>query len=138
MKSSLMRRSTCFEGILSGRAILLVSGVVIGELENAPPEVKRVYADIPRTLWSRIDASPEANTLSEAYLKAGVVTPRSALDAMHVALATIGHADALVSWNYRDLVRLDRIEQFSSVNVVQGYGEIRIVSPKEVRFDDNR
>jgi hypothetical protein len=76
--------------------------------------------------------------LQQAYLAAGVLGKRSEGDAAHVAVASVARVDAIVSWNFRDLVREDRIRGFNRVNLGAGYGLIMIVSPQEVRFDDDQ
>ena len=48
------------------------------------------------------------------------------------ALATIARVDALVSWNFKHIVRLEKIQLFNSVNVQSGYPELNIRSPREV------
>lgn len=51
---------------------------------------------------------------------------------LHIALATIADVDVLVSWNFRHIVRLDKIRLFNAVNIEQGYKPISIYSPREV------
>jgi hypothetical protein len=51
---------------------------------------------------------PEADALADAYLGHGIIGPGSRSDARHVALATIGRVDVLVSWNFRHIVNLGR------------------------------
>ena len=53
-------------------------------------------------------------------------------DMLHIALATVAEADVLVSWNFRHIVRLDRIRLFNAVNLEQGYKTLTIYSPREV------
>ena len=74
--------------------------------------------------------------LARAYLDAGVVGPRSREDALHVAAATIARADAIVSWNFKHIVRLDKMKAYNQFNVALGYAAITIISPKEVSFDE--
>lgn len=38
----------------------------------------------------------------------------------------------LVSWNFRHIVRLDKIRLFNAVNLEQGYKPLTIYSPREV------
>jgi len=59
-----------------------------------------------------------------------------AASATHVALATINRADAIVSWNFRHIARLDKMKLYNQVNFSLGYGILAIVSPKEVVFDE--
>jgi len=62
----------------------------------------------------------------------GIVGPGGRSDALHVALATIGRVDVMVSWNFRHIVNLGRIRMFNAVNLEQGYGLIEIRTPREV------
>jgi hypothetical protein len=52
----------------------------------------------------------------------------------HVAVCTVSQIDFLVSWNFRHLVNVAREKSFSSVNLLQGYQPIRIVSPLELIY----
>ena len=45
---------------------------------------------------------------------------------LHIATATVAQADVLVSWNFRHIVRLDRIRLFNAVNIEAGYRELAI------------
>lgn len=53
-------------------------------------------------------------------------------DAMHVALASIGRVDAIVSWNFKHLVDPRRARAFNGVNLAKGYGLIEIRSPVDI------
>ena len=75
--------------------------------------------------------------LAHAHLTAKVVTVKSRGDAEHVAYATVARVDAIVSWNFKHIVRLDRIKGFNRVNFENGYGVLQIISPKEVYFDES-
>lgn len=74
--------------------------------------------------------------LAHAYLRAGVLGKRWLGDCQHVAAATVARADAIVSWNFKHIVRPERIKGYHQVNLALGYGLVTIVSPKEVGFDD--
>ncbi len=81
--------------------------------------------------------SDEAAELAQAYLDHGIGGPGSRADALHVALATVGRVDVLVSWNFKHVVNLGKIRLFNAVNLEQGYGLIEIRTPKEV-VDDKK
>ena len=61
-----------------------------------------------------------------------MVGPSSSYDAHHVALASIGKVDYIVSWNFKHLVHIEKIRGFNSVNLRLGYSLIDIRTPKEV------
>jgi hypothetical protein len=58
-------------------------------------------------------------------------------DGLHVALATIAQADVLVSWNFRHIVRFEKIRLFNAANLEHGYKPLQIFSPREVASDDS-
>jgi hypothetical protein len=53
-----------------------------------------------------------------------------------VAAATVARADAIVSWNFKPIVRIDKMRGYNQVNLQTGFGLLSIVSPQEVRFDE--
>ena len=118
--------------IQHGRAILLVSDVLVDELADAPVEVQAILADIPETAVERLARTPETARLRNAYLSARVVGRAHARDAEHIAHATVARADLMVSWNFRHIVHWDKIRLFNAVNLREGYLPIEIRSPREV------
>ena len=106
------------------------------EVKGAPEAVRLIFQSIPLGHRELIPLSREIHDLAEAYMTAGVVGRRWSEDCLHVASATICRADAIVSWNFKHIVRLDRIRGFNAVNLAEGYGMIAIISPKEVNFDE--
>jgi hypothetical protein len=73
--------------------------------------------------------------LRDAYIAARIVGPKWLDDATHVAAASIAGADAVVSWNFRHIVRVDRINAYNRVNERLGYRRLTIVTPLEVTRD---
>lgn len=120
----------------SGRLILLLSDVVVAEIEPAPANVKRILDELPERCIRRVPISTDVAALRDAYLLAEVVGVRSADDATHVAAATVARADAILSWNFKHIVHLDRIKQYNQVNLANGYGMITILSPKDMTHVD--
>jgi hypothetical protein len=51
---------------------------------------------------------------------------------LHIALAAVASVDVVVSWNFRHIVRLDKIQMFNGVNIERGYRALAIYSPREV------
>lgn len=124
------------DAAVAGRIVLLVSSIVADELAEAPSGVQDVVRRLPRAALENVPVTEEMLELRDAYLRAGVVGPRRVDDAGHVAVASVAAADAIVSWNFRHIVRLDKIKAYNAVNRSRGYPELTILSPKEVRFDE--
>ncbi|MEE9293382.1 MAG: hypothetical protein V3W34_00240 [Phycisphaerae bacterium] len=51
---------------------------------------------------------------------------------MHVAGASVGGVDMIVSWNFKHIVHFEKINGYHGVNLICGYKLVSIYSPKEV------
>ena len=115
-----------------GVALLLISDLMITELQRAPVVVQSVLNQLPIAATEDVRVSDESRALRDAYLAAGVVGPAHRNDAHHVALASIARANMIVSWNFKHIVHFDKIRGFNAVNLRDGYAPIAIYSPLEV------
>ena len=70
--------------------------------------------------------------LVAAYEARGILPVRFRADMFHIALATLAEVDALVSWNFKHIVRLEKIRLFNAVNAELGCQVLSILSPREV------
>ena len=117
---------------ISGDAVFLMSNLLVQELSPAPLEVQHVLDNLPVANVERLDISDEALQLQAFYINELVVGPACANDALHVALATVAHADVIVSWNFKHIVHLDKMRGFNAINLREGYPQLTILSPLEV------
>ncbi len=124
------------DAIHAKKFLVMMSDVVLDEIVGAPENVKDLLADLPESQLFRVEVTEEVKKLRDEYLARKILTPKSLDDATHVALATINRADAIVSWNFKHIVRLDKMKLYNQVNFSLGYGILEIVSPKEVLFDE--
>jgi hypothetical protein len=89
-----------------------------------------------------LSVTEEALSVLTAYENHNVIGARFRNDMLHIALATVAEVDVLVSWNFRHIVRLDKIQQFNGINIELGYKTLAIYSPREVttygREDSNQ
>jgi hypothetical protein len=120
------------EGVRQGRFVLLTSEIVLTELQDAPEEVRSILPSLPEEAVEPVTIGEEVLALRDAYLDAGILRPRWLDDAGHVAAATVARADAITSWNFRHIVRLDKMKDYNEVNVENGYGTLTIISPREL------
>ena len=115
-----------------GEIVLLLSDLLFQELEDAPPDVVEVLADLPEDAYETVTSNEEVEGLQRAYMDAGVLGPAWEDDALHVAIATVYRADLVVSWNFKHIVHVAKIRRFNAVNLVHGHAAIDIRSPLEV------
>ena len=121
-----------WSALLHGRWHALVSTLTVDELAKAPAEVRGLLEDLPAANRRILAVTEEAEALAGHYLDARVLGSTGRGDALHVAVATLSTAKAIVSWNFRHLVNLRRVEGFNGVNLLMGYRPIDIRTPREV------
>ncbi len=121
-----------FADIKAGRFILVISATTLRELDQAPDEVQKVLNELAPKNVEIVESSDEIAYLRDAYLEAGILNPESRADAEHIASASVAEADFVVSWNFKHIVHFEKIAGYQAVNLMNGYKEIRIYSPKEV------
>ncbi|MBI5323731.1 MAG: hypothetical protein HZB41_00340 [Ignavibacteriae bacterium] len=124
-----------FEIVEKNLVNILISPVFIDELEGAPQKVKDILSKIDKKSIEYLELTDEAIDLRNLYIKNGILTEKWIDDATHVALATVNRAEAIVSWNFKHIVRLDKIKMFNQVNLFNGYEILTIISPKEVYYE---
>ncbi len=124
--------SVLFDEFRSGHKIAVVSDLTLRELEGAPKDVRAFLSSIPQKSIENVVLSDEAEQLASDYLKKGVVGKKHIADAQHIAIASVERVDVLVSWNFQQIVNLNRIRAFNAVNLALGYPILEIRSPREV------
>lgn len=115
----------------SGRFALVVSDVTAGEIAMAPEPIRDIFADFMEIAES-LPVTEESLELLQAYEAHGILGQKFRNDMLHIAIATIAEVDVVVSWNFRHIVRLEKIRFFNGVNLELGYKPLSIYSPREV------
>ena len=114
----------------------LLSEVISAEIEEAPGEVHIIYAELLMLNADILIVEESALELADEYQKRGILIPSFYNDGLHIAMATVAGADLLVSWNFKHIVRFDKIRLFNAVNIEFGYKPLQIFSPREVTTYD--
>jgi predicted nucleic acid-binding protein len=125
-----------FKRLENKEIIFMISSVLQQELQKAPENVKQLIEKYEESCFEYIELTEEAIELADKYIEENVVGKTSADDCRHIALATIFKADALVSWNFKHIVNLERIKGYNGVNLKNGYSIVEIRSPKELLKHD--
>lgn len=115
-----------------GEKILTISDLTLQELQNAPKQVLEIYDSIPKQFIEFTVLDDEAKFLAKKYLDEKAVIRKFLIDAQHIAIATVNRVDVLVSWNFKHIVNLRRIQLYNATNLKYGYALIEIRSPREV------
>jgi hypothetical protein len=116
----------------AGRLVPVLSDVTAAEVEAAPEQVRDLHQEILALAGSVLPVTTAVVALVAKYEAKGILAAKFRADMQHIALATIAEVDVLVSWNFKHIVRLEKIGLFNAVNVESGYQALNIRSPREV------
>jgi len=96
---------------------------------QAPAHIRAGFDTVPKSQIERRESTDESDALAAQYIAEGVVGELSLDDCKHIAIATLAHADALVSWNFKHVI--NRRDGYNSVNERLGYPKIEILAPNQ-------
>ena len=99
--------------------------------------MRELIQDLKEEFTEFLEITDEAIELATEYITEKVVGKTSYADCLHIALATINHADYLLSWNFRHIVNIQRINGYNSINIKNGYKQLEIRSPRDFISYDN-
>lgn len=120
-----------FAEIKYGSLVLVTSAIVQEEIQYAPAKVQSFFNEFLE-IAEIVDITEETMKLKDAYLNAGILTPKYSNDGLHVALASVSNCNIIVSWNFKHIVNFQKIPLYNAINILQGYNQIAIYSPLEV------
>lgn len=110
---------------------LFVSDLVLAEAArgDAAAAQKRLETlkDLP--LFA---ADSEVDALTEAILKSGIIPPKAAAEAVHVALATRHGMNVLMTWNCKQIANAVLLHRLSEVVARAGYRLPIVCTPREL------
>lgn len=100
--------------------------IAAGKLDGAAQRVRRIQG-LPS--WQ---TTPESEALTEELLRTGAVRKAKFRDAAHIAVAAVGGADILLSWNFRDIVNEKKMPEIKALVERAGYRCPKLVSPDKL------
>ena len=119
-----------WEDMQAGKYEVVVSDVVIDELEGCPePKLSYLRSMLGGISYADITRSLEAARLRDLYFEVGGLPPKSRLDALHIAIATVNSCNIILSWNFKHIVNYRAMTAVDAVNIKEGYAPLRILSP---------
>lgn len=111
---------------------VFISEITVNELEDTKDEtLKKKFRKLIE-VFSILKIDSKARGLAQAYVSHGIFPAKYIDDALHVAIATCHDISYVVSWNFQHLVKVKTRKTVNSVNILEGYKEIEIISPQEL------
>ena len=114
---------------------LYVSQLVIDESAAGDPDAAAERLQLLDGL-PLLETSSQVDRLADLLLARHLLPRKAVADAQHVAIATIGEVDYLLTWNCRHIANADRLP--SIYNTLRDIGCVPplIVTPEEFSHDD--
>ena len=109
-----------------------VSEISVKELDDTKDENLRKRLRRLIKGFKILKSNKKIRDLAKVYVERGIFPERYVDDALHVALTTFYEVSYLVSWNFEHLVKVKTRKWVNSVNILEGFREIEIVSPQEL------
>ena len=108
-----------------------ISQIVIDEIQDGDREVaEERMKEIGD--FAVLEATIEAERLTEAIIEAGAISKRAVRDAAHIAVAAVNDIDYLLTWNCRHLANAQIIRRVSVICNTRGYSMPVICTPEEL------
>lgn len=81
--------------------------------------------------FPRLAATPDAERLAEAFVQ-GILPPKAAQDAAHLAIAAVGHVKYLLTWNCNHLANAQILDRLEPIAARAGFKLPRVCTPEEL------
>jgi len=109
---------------------LCVSEMVFQESASGDPTEANKRLSLIRNL-RRLELNADALELARRLLEKGPLPPKAAIDALHIAIATVHEMDYLLTWNCRHIANAEMRAPIIKVCQAQGYECPIICTPEE-------
>jgi predicted nucleic acid-binding protein len=112
--------------IQAGRYRACLSGMVFQELLNCYGSKRQFLLEkIAEIDFDYYEISDEVRELAQKYILSGAFTEKHLEDALHVACASVNMCNAVVSWNFKHIVKLTAMLLINGVNRQEGYMDLK-------------
>ena len=125
-----------FDEFINGDKIAVISETTLDELNEAPLQVKLKLKSIPIENIEILQVNNDIEFLAKKYIELKAIPEKCYDDSTHIAYASFSKVDYLVSWNFKHIVNVYRIQKYNSINLMFGYKILDIRTPREVILDD--
>ena len=109
---------------------VFISELVINEIKAIGNESLRTdLLELVKGFKSLSSETEEVKALAKEYVTRGLIPVKYIEDAIHVAVASVNSLDALISWNFEHIVKLQTKREVNVINVLVGYNQLEIIEP---------
>ena len=115
----------------------ITSSEVIRELEQCYEPKRQFITERARRLCDILPTGERDSELMLGYLSDAVLTQKSAMDLLHVAVAVLNDCSLILSWNMKHLANFRIVERINRSNYHRGLCGVQIITPHVYFLEDN-
>ncbi|MBI5756033.1 MAG: PIN domain-containing protein [Nitrospirae bacterium] len=117
---------------------ILISDILLTEISRSEiPSPQELEDKLSEIVLEIVSVNEDIFSLAQKYIDEGIIPQTYQDDALHIALATYNEADALISWNFKHMVKLKTIRGVNGINRMLGLKELEILTPQSWIQEDN-
>ena len=117
---------------------VVISDVLLTEISKCERPLAQDLEDrLTELVLEIVSVDEDVYSLAQKYIDEGIIPQTYQDDALHIALATSNEADALISWNFKHMVKLKTIRGVNGINKMLGFKELEILTPQSLIQEDN-
>ena len=119
-----------WEMIKKGEYEIVISTTVTNELMAIKEDNIRdlILEYLDQVVFERQIITAEMHIIAKMIIHYSILTENSYNDCTHIACALISGCDCIVSYNFRHLVNIRTIKGVRSISLINGYGDIDIIT----------
>jgi hypothetical protein len=122
-----------FDYIAEGRYLAYTSDCALREMrEDTEEKYEKMSTLITKYGIIQLPISDEMERIADRYIARRIIPENYPDDALHLAVATVGDLDFVVSWNMGHIYKQKTMVGVGFVNKREGYHQIGITTPAEV------
>lgn len=115
---------------------VFISEAVLRELMRGDPDAAKRRLAVVENI-DVIEPSADVEALAAAYMQDLEIPKAAAMDALHLAFASIAGLDYLVTWNCRHLARPSVKKRLPAINAAFGYNFPVVCTPEELLYENH-
>lgn len=115
---------------------LFLSDAVLEEMRAGDPAAAARRLSAAEGLGV-LATTPEAQALAKTLLRAAALPSKAAVDAVHVAVATVSAMDFLLTWNCTHIANAVTRPRIEAVCRLSGFEPPTICTPEELRMKED-
>ena len=117
---------------------IVISDILLSEISRSEiPSPQELENKLSEIILEIVSVNEDVFSLAQKYIDEGIIPQTYQDDALHIALATYNEADALISWNFKHMVKLKTIRGVNGINRMLGLKELEILTPQSWIQEDN-